>query len=80
MCNDDVVLRFQIVQEDYDAILIRVILRDDCTVESWPLKPRVSEMIQKAMGEPVQVIFREEQDIELTSTGKHLYAISMIQS
>jgi phenylacetate-CoA ligase len=79
MCNDDAVLRFQIVQEDYDSIVIRVIMRAGFSLESWKLKSQVSQMIQKAMGGSVQVTFQEEDDIELTSTGKHLYAISKIQ-
>ena len=79
MCNDDAVLRFQIVQVDYDTIVIRVVMRPGNSLESWELKDRISQMIQKAMGEFVNVRYREEKDIELTSTGKHLYAVSRIQ-
>jgi phenylacetate-CoA ligase len=79
--NDQSVAKFQVVQQDYDRILIRLVPRAaGFNLGKWPAKEYLVEHIKRVMGSDCSVEFRIDADIEKTPTGKHLYTVTHVRS
>ncbi|MCA9486311.1 phenylacetate--CoA ligase family protein [Candidatus Woesearchaeota archaeon] len=74
--NDDSVQRFQVVQKDYEELLIRVVLKDKEAFEK--AKPKLLLPIRKIMGESCRIDFEECEDIPPLKSGKFLYTVCEI--
>jgi phenylacetate-CoA ligase len=78
MLNDDVVFKFQVVQEDYDKVLVKLVFKDGARLDTWSGRQSFEALLKQAMDGDVTIQFQEVDSIEQTSTGKHLYAISKV--
>jgi phenylacetate-CoA ligase len=73
--NSGLISKFQIVQEEYEYIVIRLVPKGVLELEKWPERDILVKHIKRVMGENCHVEFRLEDDIEKTPTGKHLYTV-----
>jgi len=77
--NDGSVAKFQIVQEAYDRITVRLVpRRGEFNFASWDKRELITKELQTLMGDKCEVEFKLEKEIEITPTGKHLYTICRI--
>ncbi|MCA9430308.1 MAG: phenylacetate--CoA ligase family protein [Candidatus Omnitrophica bacterium] len=69
------VRRFQVVQEDYDALTVNL----ECNEVPAPSEEEeIREMILKVMGRDCQVRFEYPASIQPSSSGKYLYTFSKV--
>lgn len=76
--NDGEIAKFQVVQKDQETIVVRLVFKSPHELDGWQKKDILSALIAKAMNSSVNVVFQQEDDIELTPTGKFLYTVSHI--
>ncbi len=76
--NDGKIKKFQIVQEDYDRIVVRIVPNDVLDLNSWPGHAALTNHIKRVMGNQCQVDYSLEKKIDPTPTGKHLYTVCRI--
>jgi phenylacetate-coenzyme A ligase PaaK-like adenylate-forming protein len=74
--NQGYIGKFQVVQEDYDDILIRVVVRDQANFERH--SGQIVESIQTVMGPDCRIRFEPVEDIETSASGKYLYTLSKV--
>lgn len=72
--NKGFIEKFQIIQKEYDYIIIKLILRDKEKFEEY--KKEIIKSIKKVMGEDCKIEFKFVKKIEPTRSGKYLYTIS----
>jgi len=75
--NEDFISKFQVIQEDYNSIKIKVILRDKIGFDTG--KNKIINSIKKVMGQDCRVEFEFVDTIESTKSGKYLYTICEIK-
>jgi phenylacetate-CoA ligase len=75
MCNRGTIGKFQVIQESYDRILIRLTPFQGTSLKTWEDQEKAAQLIRKVMGDQCAVDVRIEAEIEPTPTGKHLYTI-----
>ncbi len=78
MCNDGSVDTFQVVQTELGKLRLLLKPFGELQVDSWPMRERIQDLIDKAMGEHCEIEFEVVDEIALTPTGKHLYTICNI--
>jgi len=76
--NEGYIKRFQVIQKDYDKILVRVVVADEAKFSSR--KQDIVESIRKVLGQKCKVEFEYVDDIPPTKSGKYLYTISELKS
>ena len=76
--NDGKIKKFQIVQEDYDRIVVRIVPNGELDLNSWPNHAALTNHIKRVMGNQCQVDYSLEKKIDPTPTGKHLYTVCKI--
>ncbi len=74
--NKNYIKKFQVVQKDYDRIVIRLVISD--TQKFNESKTGITDSIQKVMGQNCKVEFEPVDDIQPTKSGKYLYTVSEI--
>ena len=74
--NEGYIKRFQVIQKDYDKILVRVVINDEAKFNSR--KQDIVESIRKVMGEGCKVDFEYVDDIPPAKSGKYLYTLSEV--
>ena len=75
--NTGAVERFQVVQEDYDRIIVRVVVLD--AHQFAEAKQPLVDAIKKAMGADCTVQFDLVDRIDPEPSGKYLYTVSKVQ-
>lgn len=65
--------KFQVVQREYEKILIRVVLNDRAQFETF--KNRIVALVQSVMGVDCAVGFEYVEDIKSLPSGKFLYTV-----
>lgn len=80
--NSGLFEKYQIVQEDYGKVLIKLVLAEgvqpfEDTVQSSLEKIRSD--FRKVLGEEVEILFSFEEEIPTLSSGKYVYAFSKMQ-
>lgn len=77
--NFSFVKKFQVIQEDYAKITIKLILYPGYTLEQVsPELDRLTEKIRLVMGSHCEVYYEYVDDIPPTKTGKHLYTVRKV--
>lgn len=77
--NFDWLYKFQVIQENYNVIKIKMILANDATQgQIQPQLDEITKRIQVVMGDDCKVIYDFVDEIPLTKSGKHLYTICKI--
>jgi len=74
--NRDFIKQFQVVQKDYDHILVKLVLTDPEQMSAS--KGPLTKTIQKVMGSECRVDFELLDDIPPTPSGKYRYTISKV--
>lgn len=77
-CGAGVVHRFQVVQEELDEVLVRIVPWVGKDSEVLSHEPEIVARIREAMGGACRVRVVLEDDIEPTPTGKHLLTVSKV--
>lgn len=72
--NKGIVKKFQVIQKNYDYILIKAVLLDNQKFAETI--PALVDSIRKVMGQDCKVEFEYVDDILPTKSGKYLYTIS----
>jgi phenylacetate-CoA ligase len=75
--NKGYVKKFQVVQKDYDRVVVRMVVDDNTDLAKF--KAEVTGSIKKVMGEECTVNFEYVADIAPAASGKYLYTISEIE-
>jgi phenylacetate-CoA ligase len=75
--NEGYISKFQVIQEDYDRIRIKLVLVDREKFEAR--KGEIVEAVKKVMGHGCSVEFEFVEDIEPSRSGKFLYTVSEIR-
>ncbi len=76
--NEGDIKTFQVVQEDLDSLLVRVVPHRGAEGRVLGKREEIASRFQEAMGAPCRVTFSLEQEIPPTATGKFLYTISKV--
>jgi len=76
--NKDIIKKFQVIQNGYDEITIKLVLLDSQKFAG--LKDKIIESIRKVMGQNCKIDFEYVDDIAPTASGKYLYTISKVSS
>lgn len=76
--NDGSIEKFQVLQNDWDDLTIRVVPSDRTTAGEEIPRDRIASRIREATGEDTRIAFVVEERIEPTPTGKHRYVISKV--
>ena len=76
MHYDPEVSKFQIIQENYNDLTIRVVRNGGLT--NWTQRDAIEQDIRKAVGPSCRIKFELVDDIPPTATGKHLYTVCEI--
>jgi phenylacetate-CoA ligase len=72
--NEGYIKKFQVIQKNYDKIVIRVVISD---IEKFnKSKAELISSIKKVMGQDCTVDFELVDEIQPSSSGKYLYTIS----
>jgi phenylacetate-CoA ligase len=79
MHNDGCIGKFQVIQKDFDSIVLKLVPSEGRELINWNAKNKIIEQIQTAMGGVCKVEFRIEEQIEPSPTGKHLHTISLVK-
>lgn len=74
--NNNCVKRFQVVQKDYDHIVIRAVVLDAAKLAEC--RKDLVDAIKKVMGADCRVDFEYVDDIQPLSSGKYLYTVSEV--
>jgi phenylacetate-CoA ligase len=74
--NKDYIRKFQVTQEDYDDIIVKLVMKNRAGFELS--KDQLAASIRKVMGPQCKVTFSFVDDIEPTKSGKFLYTISKV--
>ena len=74
--NKGDVKKFQVVQKDYDRVVIRMVVTDNPNLATF--KAEVTNSIRRVMGQECTVGFECVADIAPTTSGKYLYTISEV--
>jgi len=75
--NKNFIKKFQVIQKDYDYILVRLVLLDEDIFKQY--KPQIIKAIQKLMGDACKIEFEYVDDIKPLQSGKYLYTISEVE-
>jgi phenylacetate-CoA ligase len=75
--NEGFIKRFQVVQKDYDKILVRVVVADEDKFSSR--KQDITESFRRVLGQDCKVDFEYVDDIPPAKSGKYLYTISELK-
>ena len=78
--NDEEIKKFQIVQKDYDYMVLRMVPTEGFRLREWSQRDVLVEHIRNVMGQDCRVEFSVEDDIEKTPTGKHLYTVCHLEN
>lgn len=70
------VRRFQVIQEDYDRIVVRMELK--CESLEQEVLEKMTKSIQTVMGDACQINYETVKQLLPTKSGKHLYTISKV--
>jgi phenylacetate-CoA ligase len=74
--NKGYVGRFQVIQEDFDHILVKMVIHDQAGFDEH--KHEISDSIRKVMGEECRIEYQAVEEIPPLSNGKYLYTLSKI--
>jgi len=74
--NEGYIKKFQVVQKDYDQIVIKAVI--DNLQKFNESKTKIVNSIRKVMGQNCRVDFELVDEIQLSNSGKYLYTISEI--
>jgi phenylacetate-CoA ligase len=74
--NEGFISKFQVIQEDYEKIKIKIIVQNKEKFENSKIK--IEDAIKKAMGKKCVVIWEQVLDIETAPSGKYFYTICRI--
>ncbi len=78
--NKGWILKYQVIQQDYDLVLVLIVPRDRVTHLAYAdEKKTIDEKIRLVMGQECRVEFKFVDDIAPTATGKYRYTISKIK-
>ena len=75
--NEGYIEKFQVLQEDYDYIVIKAVVKDRQKFEEC--KPNLVDSIKKVMGQDCKIEFKVVDEIQPTESGKYLYTISNVK-
>lgn len=75
--NEGFISKFQVIQENYTSIKIKVIIRDKLGFDNG--KNKIINSIKKVMGQDCKVEFEFVDNIEPLKSGKYFYTISEIK-
>lgn len=70
--------QFQVVQEDYDHIVVRVVVTPGLEAEFAAAQKELADTYRKVLGPDCVVEFRAEDQIEPLPSGKHVYTYSKV--
>jgi len=74
--NKNYIKKFQVVQKDYDLIIIKLVVIDSQKFEEF--KSDLIRSIKKVMGQDCEIRFDYVDDIPPTKSGKYLYTVSEV--
>jgi phenylacetate-CoA ligase len=74
--NEGYIKKFQVVQKDYDQIVIKAVINN--LQKFNESKAKIVNSIRKVMGQNCRVDFELVDEIQLSNSGKYLYTISEI--
>lgn len=74
-CNKGLIKKFQILQEDYDLIRIKMVLYTDINISE---KKNIENKIKLVMGKSCKIIWDQVDDIPKTKSGKYLFTKSNV--
>ncbi|MCD4675096.1 MAG: hypothetical protein K8S18_03760 [Desulfobacula sp.] len=75
--NKGSISKFQVIQEDYDSIKIKVVVSDKLGFDN--IKNKIINSIKKVMGKDCKVEFEFVDDIVPLKSGKYLYTVSEVK-
>ena len=75
--NKGFISKFQVIQRDYDSIIIKVVVIDKRSFDNNINK--IITSIKKVMGQDCNVEFEFVDDIEPLKSGKYLYTVSEVE-
>lgn len=75
--NKGYIEKFQVVQEDYDDIIIRAVVSDRQRFDEF--RENLVNSIKKVMGQDCKVKFETVDEIQPDADGKYLYTISKVK-
>lgn len=75
--NNNAIAKFQVIQKDYDDVLIKVVLRDKKSFNDNRMN--IENAIKKEMGNSCKINWDFVNDIEPAKSGKYLYTICEIE-
>ncbi|AKB24330.1 Phenylacetate-coenzyme A ligase [Methanosarcina sp. MTP4] len=75
--NKDYISKFQVIQKDYDFVLIKLVLKNEVQFNCY--KEDIIKSIKYVMGQDCKVEFEFVEDIEPTKSGKYLYTINEVK-
>lgn len=75
--NKGIISKFQVIQEDYEQIVIKAVIKDMEKFNKY--KEDIDNSIKKVMGQDCEIIWEFVDDIPKTPQGKYLYVKSLIQ-
>ena len=75
--NKGFISKFQVIQRDYDSIIIKVVVIDKRSFDNNINK--IIASIKKVMGQDCNVKFEFVDDIEPLKSGKYLYTVSEVE-
>ena len=74
--NEEFISKFQVIQKDYDKVLIKIVLNDIKKFNTK--KDKIIDSIKKVMGKNCEIEFDFVDDIKATRSGKYLYTKSEV--
>ena len=72
--NKGFVAKFQVVQETYERIRVKIIILDESRFRAEV--PTIEQAIRKAMGDNCEIIWDPVREIANSASGKYMYTIS----
>ncbi|VVB53037.1 Uncharacterised protein [uncultured archaeon] len=75
--NKGFIEKFQVIQEDYEAITIKAVIKNKKEFEKN--KDAIEKSIRKTMGEKCEIKWEQVNEIPPLKSGKYLYTISKIK-
>lgn len=75
--NDGSLEKFQVIQKDYDHIVIKAVVRDQ--MKFAESKASIANAIKKTMGNDCRVDFEFVNEIRPSKSGKHIYTICEVK-
>lgn len=74
--NKDFISKFQVIQKDYESVLIKLVLTDPDRFRDY--EQELVSSVKMVMGDDCEVNFEFVDDIATSSSGKYLYTVSEI--